>query len=129
MKAIPALLLTFFLSGLAIAKDEPAKDGPVKVEQAEKQIASGIQLLDVRSKDEWDEGHLKGAKLLPVSEEDFTGKAKAILDPKKPVLVYCKSGKRSAKAAKELREAGFTAVYEMEGGITEWEKSGKPVAK
>lgn len=129
MKVLFTLFLSCVVSALAIAKDEPAKDGPVKVEQAEKQIASGIQLLDVRSKDEWDEGHLRGAKLLPVSEEDFVGKAKAILDPKKPVLVYCKSGKRSAKAGKELRDAGFSAVFEMDGGIIAWEKAGKPVAK
>ncbi|QJE96911.1 rhodanese-like domain-containing protein [Luteolibacter luteus] len=129
MKAALTLLLSCFLTGFAAAEDGKPKDGPVKVEQAEQQISSGIQLLDVRSKDEWDEGHLKGAKLLPVSEEDFAGKAKAFLDPKKPVLVYCRSGKRSEKAAKELRDAGFTPVYEMEGGILAWEKAGKPVEK
>lgn len=129
MKAVLILFLSCLLTGFAIANDEAPKDGPVKVEQAGKQISSGIQLLDVRSKDEWDQGHLKGAKLLPVSEEDFAGKAKAILDPKRPVLVYCKSGKRSEKAAKELRKAGFAPVYEMEGGILAWEKAGKPVEK
>lgn len=129
MKAAVALFLSCFLTGFAVADEEKPKDGPVKVEQAEKAISSGIQLLDVRSKEEWDEGHLKGAKLLPVSEEDFAGKAKAFLDPKKPVLVYCRSGKRSEKAAKELRKAGFSPVQEMEGGILAWEKAGKPVEK
>ena len=129
MKAALTLFLSCLLTGFAAAKDEESKDGPVKIEQAEKQISSGIQLLDVRSKDEWDEGHLKGAKLLPISEDDFAGKAKAILDPKKPVLVYCRSGKRSERAAKDLRKAGFAPVYEMEGGILAWEKAGKPVEK
>jgi rhodanese-related sulfurtransferase len=128
MKTFLTLLLSCLLTGFVVAKEEP-KDGPVKVEQAEKQIASGVQLLDVRSKEEWDQGHLKGAKLLPVSEEDFAGKAKAILDPEKPVLVYCRSGRRTVKAAKALRDAGFPTVYEMEGGILAWEKAGKPVEK
>jgi rhodanese-related sulfurtransferase len=101
---------------------------PVKVEQAEKQIADGEQLLDVRTESEWKEGHLKGAKLVTLSKDGFVEKAKAVLDPKKPVLVYCKSGGRSAKAAKQLREAGFT-VHDLDGGITAWQKAGKPVVK
>jgi rhodanese-related sulfurtransferase len=124
-----ALVLSFLVSAFAHAKDEAPPNGLVKVEQAEKQIASGVQLLDVRTKDEWSEGHLKGAKLATVTEDGFLEKAKAGLDPKKPVLVYCRSGKRTVKAAKELREAGFSRVYEMEGGIVAWEKAGKPVEK
>ncbi len=100
----------------------------VKVEQAEKQIASGVQLVDVRTKEEWDEGHIKGAALASVKGEGFIEKAKSILDPKKEVLVYCRSGNRSAVAAKQLREAGFT-VTELEGGMNAWSSAGKPVVK
>jgi rhodanese-related sulfurtransferase len=80
---------------------------PVKVEQAAAKIAAGNQLLDVRTKEEWKEGHLKGAKLLPLPQEGFAAKTKTLLDPKKPVVVYCHRGFRSAKAAKFLREGGF----------------------
>lgn len=111
--------------GLAVTT---AKEAPVKIEQAEKRLADSVQLLDVRTKEEWNEGHLKGATLATVTEDGFLDKAKAALDPKKPVLVYCKSGGRSAKAAKQLREAGFT-VYDLAGGITAWQKAGKPVVK
>ena len=107
---------------------EPAVAAPVKVEQAEKHLASGAQLLDVRTKEEWDEGHLKGAILATVTEEGFLAKAKAALDPKKAVVVYCRSGRRSATAAEQLRTAGFT-VYDMDGGITAWKAAGKPVVK
>ncbi|MCW1923721.1 rhodanese-like domain-containing protein [Luteolibacter arcticus] len=122
--------LVVLLSSLALATSLPAADepAPVKVEQVEKQLADGAQLLDVRTQEEWKEGHLKGAKLVPLAQDGFLDKAKAALDPKKPVLVYCKSGGRSAKAAKQLREAGFT-VYDMAGGITAWQKAGKPVEK
>jgi phage shock protein E len=129
MKALLALLLVALISCLALAADEPAKDAPVKIEQAEKLIEGGIQLLDARTQEEWDEGYLKGAKRVDFTAEGFVEKAKAALDPKKPVLVYCRSGGRSAKAVKALREAGFTTVHDMDGGIIAWQKAGKPVEK
>ncbi|MEK7951035.1 rhodanese-like domain-containing protein [Luteolibacter soli] len=122
---LAAVLACLALATPLHAADEPA---PVKIEQAEKQITDGVQILDVRTPDEWKEGHLEKAKLVTLSKEGFVEKAKAELDPKKPVLVYCKSGGRSAKAAKQLREAGFT-VYDLDGGITAWQKAGKPVVK
>lgn len=105
-----------------------AEPAPVTIEQAEKSLAEGAQLLDVRTKEEWDEGHLKGATLVTVTEEGFLEKAKAKLDPKKPVVVYCRSGGRSAKATEQLRAAGFT-VQDLAGGITAWKAAGKPVVK
>lgn len=122
---LAAVLACVALASPLYANEPPA---PVKIEQAEKQLADGVQLLDVRTKEEWNGGHLQGAKLVTLSKEGFVDKAKATLDPKKPVLVYCKSGGRSAKAAKQLREAGFT-VYDLDGGITAWQKAGKPVQK
>lgn len=108
--------------------ETPAVTAPVKIEQAEKKLEEGAQLLDVRTKEEWDEGHVKGAKLVTVTEQGFIDKAKALLDPKKPVVVYCRSGKRSAMATEQLRAAGYT-VYDLEGGITAWKEAGKPVEK
>ena len=129
MKSLMILTTAFLLSIDSISQAaEPAVAAPVKIEQAEKHLASGAQLLDVRTKEEWDEGHLKGATLVPVTEEGFLAKAKAALDPKKAVVVYCRSGRRSAKAAEQLRTAGFT-VYDLDGGITAWKAAGKPVAK
>ena len=58
--------------------DAPVVTAPVKIEQAEKQLASGTQLLDVRTKEEWDEGHLKGAALVTVTEEGFLSKNKLL---------------------------------------------------
>lgn len=120
-----AILLSMFSISQA---DGSAALAPVKIEQAEKQLADGAQLLDVRTKEEWDEGHLKGAKLVTVTEDGFLEKAKAALDPKKAVVVYCRSGRRSAMAAQQLRAAGFT-VYDLDGGITAWQAAGKPVEK
>lgn len=123
--------IPFFVSILLAActpsPGAPDKGGPVKIEQAEKQIAAGVQLVDVRTAGEWKEGRLKGAKLITSTEPGFLEKAKASLDPAKPVLVYCRSGKRSEKAAAILREAGFVKVDEMKGGILAWKAAGKPV--
>ncbi len=120
-----ALLLSIGSISLA---DKPAVIAPVKIEEAEKQLADGAQLLDVRTKEEWAEGHLKGATLVTVTEDGFIDKAKAALDPKKAVVVYCRSGGRSAMAAEQLRAAGYT-VYDLAGGITAWIAAGKPMVK
>jgi rhodanese-related sulfurtransferase len=119
------ILLSIFSVSQAI---EPVDTKPVKIERAVKQLTDGAQLLDVRTKEEWNEGHIKGATLVTVTEEGFLDKAKAALDSKKPVVVYCRSGKRSAMAAEQLRTAGFT-VYDLDGGITAWTAAGKPVEK
>lgn len=115
----------------SIASSSPGAEpdiAPVTIEQAEKNISDGAQLLDVRTKEEWNEGYLKGAILVTVTEEGFIEKAKAKLDPEKPVVVYCRSGGRSAKATEQLRAAGFT-VHDMKGGITAWKAAGKPVVR
>jgi thioredoxin len=85
-----------------------------------------IQLLDVRTAGEFAKGHLRNARNLDVREPDF-GQKLAQLDPKRPMLVYCLSGGRSAKAASLLREAGFTRVYDLQGGFARWSGSGMEV--
>lgn len=129
MKALILHTIIGLFCGGLLAADPAPKGGPVPLEQAEKLIADDIQLLDVRTQEEWDGGHLEGAKKVTVTEDGFLEKAKATLDPEKPVLVYCRSGSRSEKAAKILRDAGFSPVYEMQGGIVAWEKAGKPLKK
>lgn len=125
LSTVIALLTS--LGSISIAEEVKAV-APLKIEAAEKRLASGAQLLDVRTKEEWAEGHLKGAALVTVTEEGFLEKAKAVLDPKKPVVVYCRSGKRSAKATEQLRANGYT-VFDLEGGIIAWKAAGKPVEK
>jgi rhodanese-related sulfurtransferase len=52
-----------------------------------------------------------------------------VTDPGKPVLVYCRSGGRSARASKQLEKLGYKVVYDLDGGITAWKKAGKKVVK
>lgn len=82
---------------------------------------SSAQLIDVRTQEEFGVSHLKDAQNICVTENDFKEKV-ASLDKDKPVYVYCKKGGRSARAAKILKELGFTKIYDLQGGITNWEK-------
>ncbi|WP_019230283.1 rhodanese-like domain-containing protein [Sedimentibacter sp. B4] len=75
-------------------------------------------VLDVRTKDEYDQGHIEGAVLLPVDE--ISSKAEEVLkDKKAKILVYCRSGNRSATAAKALIKMGYENVLDF-GGIIDW---------
>ncbi|MCL5069362.1 MAG: rhodanese-like domain-containing protein [Actinobacteria bacterium] len=83
-------------------------------------------LLDVRNKNEYTEGHLENSILIPVNELE---KRISEISTDKPIIVYCKSGNRSTQAAQILAKSGFTQIYNMTGGITEWIAKGYPVVK
>ena len=82
--------------------------------------------LDVRTADEYADGHVDGSTLIPVQE--LEGRLSEVPKDKR-VYVYCRSGKRSAAAAKILVKAGFTNIENIEGGITAWKDAGYPVVK
>lgn len=90
--------------------------------------APELQLVDVRTAEEFAEKHIPGAVNFDVYDEAFAQKAADSLDLSKPVAVYCRSGKRSAEAAGKLVKAGFTQVLNLDGGITAWTEAGKTVA-
>jgi phage shock protein E len=90
-------------------------------------IPNGL-LLDVRTDNEFAQGHLRGAQQIDFYRDDFAD-ALEKLDKDQPVFIYCRSGNRSGKAAKLMKAMGFSAVYNLEGGIGAWSKRNKPVAK
>lgn len=85
-----------------------------------------IQLVDVRTEQEYGNGHLKEAILINIQGQDFTTKATQQLDKQKPVIIYCRSGRRSMQAAQILVNEGFETVYNMKGGILAWQAEGLP---
>ena len=117
------LLLWLAVMGCACAAEK------VSVETAEQLISKKVQLLDVRTKKEWKEGHLEGAVRADIKAEGFTDQVKKVVDSSKPVLVYCRSGRRSARAAKEMEALGYKTVYDLKGGITAWKNADKIVVK
>jgi rhodanese-related sulfurtransferase len=86
----------------------------------------GALLLDVRSDGEWAEGHIEGAAYIPFASADFTDQL-AALPKDRPVLIYCASGGRSAKAMQALNAAGHPEVYNLLGGIRAWQGAGNPL--
>lgn len=101
----------------------------VGVEEFQTYIADpSVQLLDVRTQEEFDEGHIAGATLVDVNDTTFVEKAMAILDKQRPVAVYCRSGRRSARAATLLVGQGMK-VTNLSGGVIAWQDAGKSLVK
>ena len=101
-------------------KGEKAMYEQITAEEAKKIMDSGEEhiILDAREQDEFDEGHIPGAILIPYTE--IENKAIELLpDKDKLILVYCRSGRRSKIAAEALSKLGYTNVKEF-GGIIDW---------
>lgn len=80
---------------------------------------NSIQLVDVRTPEEWEKGIIDGAKQIDVTSNNFEEKSLELLDKNEPVYVYCRSGGRSQIASEILLEKGFE-VYNIEGGYISW---------
>jgi rhodanese-related sulfurtransferase len=88
----------------------------------------GSLVLDVREGDEFAAGHLPKARHIPLSQ--LSKRVEEIAKFKeKPVLVTCRNGTRSGAAARVLKQAGFTNVFALRGGVNEWLKASLPVEK
>lgn len=85
-----------------------------------------VQLLDVRTAEEFAEAHLERAINIDVKKHDFIIQAVEHLDTTKVLAVYCRSGRRSANAAEMLAEKGFKVVN-LEGGIIAWKNEQMPI--
>jgi len=91
-----------------------------------------IPVVDVLEPEQHQEGHIPNSENIPVSTPNFVDKIEAITDAKdSPVVVYCasRSCEASPKAAEQLEEAGFTKVYDYEGGIAAWQEAGEPLER
>jgi rhodanese-related sulfurtransferase len=75
-----------------------------------------IQLIDVRTPDEYKSGHIKNAKNIDFYSSDFNVEFNK-LDKEKPVYIYCRSGSRSRQSANKLADMGFKIIYDLKGGI------------
>ena len=117
------LLFAFLLGlGLSACATKPAVvDLDLSVQEANQLYQEGIYLLDVRTPEEYQAGHLPGATLIPL---DQLSARSSELPQDEPILVYCRSGNRSKQAQILLLGAGFTEVYHMERGINSWIQAG-----
>lgn len=86
-----------------------------------------LQLVDVRTPQEYQSGHLRDALLIDMYSSDFTRRLET-LNKDQPIAVYCAVGQRSFAVYEMLKEKGFKQVYHLEGGIQAWANEGKPIS-
>jgi rhodanese-related sulfurtransferase len=117
---IAAIVAVFVIMGLVKNKGISL----VSAEEAKQLMEnSGAMALDVRTPQEFSEGHLKGAKLIPVAElGDRIGELDSLKE--RQIIVYCHSGNRSAAASRILGKNGFAKVANLRGGIMAWNSAG-----
>ncbi len=121
LNTLLALLLTTLISFNAFSQ-------PLSTADFEKGIAAkNIQILDVRTADEYKSGHIAHALQADWNNQDQFRSRAGHLDKTKPLYVYCASGGRSKAAAQWFRTNGYTEVYELTGGFIQWKGDGKPV--
>lgn len=89
---------------------------------------ANVQLVDVRTPQEWSTGHIEGAKHIDWFSDDFKAEV-GKLDKNAPVRLYCAAGGRSEEARTMLREMGFKDVLDLDGGMSAWKKAGAPVSR
>lgn len=95
----------------------------------EKQMEdSASQIIDVRTPEEYAEGHIANAVNMNINNPNFETLIVS-LNKEQPVMVYCKAGGRSAKAAGILKDNGFKQVYDLDGGIIGWNQANKAMDK
>ncbi len=112
--------LSLFSCVRSEARAEALNGSAIKAKEAKALLdKGGAVLLDVRTKEEFAEGRIPGALLLPYDEIDAETAAAAIPSKSTEVIVYCRSGRRSAIAAKALMDLGYERVRDL-GGINAW---------
>lgn len=122
------LLLLLTILGLSCSQNPAEAQNKLTPDAFEVMLKSDttIQLVDVRTPEEFQGGHIAGAVNWNIHEADF-GQKISTLDKNRPVLVYCAVGGRSATAANQISKLGFDKVYDLKGGMTAWKKEGKAV--
>ena len=125
-KLLPLLFILLLLCTGCSAQKQTKNEVPagtfrqIDQDTAKKMMSNddGHVIVDVRRQDEYDEGHIPGAILIP-NESIGTSRPDALPEPDQIILVYCRSGNRSKQAAEKLAAIGYTNVYEF-GGINTW---------
>lgn len=111
----------------SVVVEQPAAPERVGAEMFANVIATpGVQIIDVRTPEEFAEGHIEGAVNYNVQGPDFADQI-AGLDPSGTYAVYCRSGNRSVAAVEYMAGQGINGIFELESGIIGWEEAGLPV--
>jgi rhodanese-related sulfurtransferase len=128
-----AVLVLLLLLGLPALASAGAKATDVTVEQAHDLLKAragkaDFVVLDVRTPEEFAQGHLQGAANLNIASPDFVGRLEK-LDRTKSYLVYCRTGNRSAHAVRAMQQLGFATIHHMSAGIVGWQQKKFPLIR
>lgn len=128
-KLLTTVLVCFTLVFTSCYEQSEGEIKVVSTEEMETLLElDDVQLVDVRTAQEHREGYIAKSQNIdfnsPTFDKDITK-----LDKEKPVVLYCKSGGRSAKCAKKMKDAGFVKIYDLDGGISKWKHKGLEVKK
>ena len=124
-QSIFILLATFLFVGCSNAQNPTKVD--LTATEFSKELAStkDVQVVDVRTPEEFEKGHVKNAININLLGDGFAKKIDS-LNKAKPVFVYCLSGGRSSAAAKKMLQSGFKDIREMQGGMMQWRAANLP---
>lgn len=124
--AVAAIASVGLLAGCSSSNEATKKVDPVEFSEVIAQ--PGVIILDVRTPEEFNAGHIANAININVADSNFSSEVSK-LDKNATIAVYCRSANRSAVATNEMAELGFTDMYDMQGGIIDWEAAGGPVVQ
>ena len=98
------------------------------IDEAAAKKDAKLKVLDVRTAEEFADGHIAGAVNIDFMDKSFTDKI-AALDKSATYVVHCQAGGRSTKSLERFRKLGFKAIVHLDGGFAGWQKAGQPVEK
>ena len=107
-KLFSFLLIILFLTACGKSLYET-----ITTNEALELIDNGAIIIDVRTVEEFNTGHISGATNIPLDQIDT-------VDKEAVIIVYCRSGVRSAEAAQKLADMGYTSLYNLDGGLINW---------
>ncbi|HEV7213847.1 MAG TPA: rhodanese-like domain-containing protein [Chloroflexota bacterium] len=110
---------------MSVETQDPFKR--ITVTEAKKMVDAGLPVIDVREPNEYQAGHVPGAKLVPLNS--FLRSPRQHLPANGPVLFICAMGQRSGVASEMAAASGATEVYNIEGGTNDWIAKGYPTEK
>ena len=126
------IILTLLISSFLLFKCERLKaKSPqlISVNQMKELLKqNSVQLVDVRTAEEFCEGHIENAINIDFFSPDFDLKMTA-LDNSRPLILYCRSGRRSVKSALKLADKDYVFIYDLKGGIIQWIFEGNQIVK
>ena len=120
---LPAAAVLALVLLMVFGNREP-QGSEISVAEAYEKFQAGIFLLDVRTREEWDEQHVPGSTWI---DQEVLLNRMGELPADEEIMIICNSGRRSREAMSDLLKAGFTRVVSVSGGITAWVEAGYPV--